>query len=107
MDYRERKYYFVLIEYGSYDMRLRYFHIVAPSLKVHYMNDYRRRFAKQCDFMYPNLLLSCRKEDAEDLEYEMRKAERRDSYSTWQEVTRSDELKCRPPKIDIDKLLRE
>ena len=88
MDYRERKYYFVLFDYWSREMRERYFKICAPSVIIRPMNDRLRELAKSMGFQYPNAFLSCRKEDADDLEYEMRKAERRDMCSTWEEITK-------------------
>ena len=88
MDYTERKYYFVLIDYWSYDMRTEYFKWAAPSLIIRPMNDRLRELAKSMGFQYPNAFLSCRKEDVDDLEYEMRKAERRDMCSTWEEITK-------------------
>lgn len=88
MDYRERKYYFVLFDYYARQMRERYFKICAPSVIIRPMNDRLRGLAKSMGFQYPNAFLSCRKEDADDLEYEMRKAERRDMCSTWEEITK-------------------
>jgi len=93
MDYRERKYYFVLFDSKARDMRMTYCKICAPSVKFRPMNDRLRRMAFSADFQYPNAFLSCRIEDAECLEYELTKAERRDLCSTWQEITRRDELK--------------
>ena len=35
MDYRNRNYYFATIDYLSYDMRLKFYKLAAPSLKIH------------------------------------------------------------------------
>ena len=88
MDYRERKYYLAHIDYFSYDMRLRYFKIMTPSLIVRPPNDYYYRMGKSLGFQYPNMVLSCRIEDSDCLEYELRKAERRDSCSMWIEINK-------------------
>jgi hypothetical protein len=69
-------------------MRVEYFKWAAPSLIIRPMNDRLRESAKDMGFQYPNAFLSCRIEDADDLEYEMRKAERRDEFSTWAEITK-------------------
>ena len=88
MDYRERKYYFLLFDYEWREMRERYFKWAAPSLIIRPMNDRLRKLAKSMGFQYPNAFFSCRKEDADDLEYEMCKAECRDMCSTWEEITK-------------------
>ena len=83
MDYRERKYYFVKFAWHSYDMRMEIIKNI-PTVKIsspylRFVND-RNAFAKlvhSIDF-YPQMLVSCRKEHCECLEYELRKAERRD-----------------------------
>lgn len=92
MDYRERNYYLVSIDYCSHDMRLRYFKIAAPSLKIHppynhfkYNDeDYDGNYLQnQGHSGYWQMMLSCKKENSDALEYELRKAVRNDrpSYS--------------------------
>ena len=87
MDYRYRNYYLVAIDYCSYDMRMRYFRIAAPSLKVHSPynhfksnnKEYDGKYTKQLGYGgYWQMMLSCKKEDSEALEYEMEKAVRND-----------------------------
>lgn len=87
MDYRNRNYYLVTIDYCSYDMRMRYFQIAAPSLKVHSPYNHFKCNEKEYDGRYTRhlgyggywqMMLSCKKEDSDALEYELRKAERND-----------------------------
>lgn len=79
MDKRERKYYLVSLAYNSYDMRLRTIQICVPSLKIHSAKPHNGIIEYQ-------QLFSCRKNDSESIEYELRKAERRDGYCLWEEV---------------------
>lgn len=78
MDRRERKYYLVTFNYDSYDMRMEYTKICCPSRKVHPV--------KQCwiDIYkdYWQMLMSCKNEHSESLEYELRKAIRNDKGVT-------------------------
>jgi hypothetical protein len=81
MDYRERNYYLTTIDYLSYDMRLKYYKMAAPSLKIHapYNHIKNKSYYDYVDGSYWQMMLSCKKEDSEALEYELRKAERNDS----------------------------
>lgn len=84
MDYRNRNYYLVKLDPFSHEMRMEYFHWAAPSLKEH--GAYRHIKGAEYPHDIVNnqrwqMMLSCRKEDSEALEYELRKAERRDDCS--------------------------
>ena len=88
MDYRKRNYYLVTIMYFSYDTRMHYYRLAAPSLKIHapynhFKNSdkaYDGEFAKKLGYnSYWQMMLSCKKEDSDALEYELRKAERADN----------------------------
>ena len=82
MDYRERSYYLVTIDYISYDMRLKYYKLAAPSLKIHAPYNHIKWSDREKDLLhgsYWQMMLSCKKEDSEALEYELRKAERNDN----------------------------
>ena len=90
MDYRHRNYYLVVIDWSSYNMRMLYYKMAAPSLKAH--PPYRhfkngREYDAQNDGAKGHcwqMMLSCKKEDSEALEYELRKAERNDTDNhTW------------------------
>lgn len=86
MDYRNRNYYLVTIDYSSYDMRMRYYKLAAPSLKRHAPYGHFKngnKFDSFNDGAKSNcwqMMLSCKKEDSEALEYELRKAERNDHH---------------------------
>lgn len=82
MDYRNRNYYLVTIDYASYDMRLKIYKLVAPSLKIHSPYNHIKCSDRKRDLVngsYWQMMLSCKKEDSENLEYELRKAERNDN----------------------------
>lgn len=81
MDYRKRNYYLANIDYFSYDMRLRYYKLASPSLKIHppyYHFKNNDKLQDKVNGRYWQMMLSCKKEDSEALEYELRKAERND-----------------------------
>ena len=85
MDYRHRDYYLVNINSFAYNMRMRYYKLASPSLKIHQPyyhlknNKYSQDYIKR---RYWQMMLSCKKEDSEALEYELRKAERRDGWGS-------------------------
>lgn len=91
MDYRDRNYYLVRIDSLSYDMRMQYFKLASPSLKIHPPYNHFKNNDSDHDAVfthklgcgsYLNMMLSCRKEDSEAVEYELRKSERRDGYGS-------------------------
>lgn len=86
MDYRYRDYYLAKLDPFAREMRMEYFKLVAPSLKVH--SPYRHiknnhRPQDNINGRYWQMMLSCKKEDSEALEYELRKANRRDYYGSY------------------------
>lgn len=78
MDRRERKYYLVTFTSSSYDMRMDYTKICCPSRKVHPVKD----FWSDKYNGYWQMMMSCKIVDCESLEYELRKAIRRDKGGT-------------------------
>lgn len=106
MDYRNRNYYLVTIDPNAYDMRMRYFYNAAPSLKMY--GPYNHfKYGKRYDGestkgitqnTYWQLMMSCKKEDSEALEYELRKAKRMDkpenSWSLGSYFLRLDKALC-------------
>lgn len=96
MDYRHRKYYLVSIPYFSRDMRIRYFKIAAPSLKMHapynhilkqHTSDYDGCCHEDTGVRRPDVMISCKLEDVESLEYELRKMVRNDDgYGKFYEL---------------------
>ena len=93
MDYRKRNYYLVTIYYLSYYMRLRRYKLAAPSLRIRapynhfkggYSDSYDGEYTKRLfNCGYWQMMLSCKKEDSEALEYELRKAERNDNGNSY------------------------
>lgn len=100
MDYRHRKYYLVSIPYFSRDMRIRYFKIVAPSLKMHSPYNhfchrdneqaYDGKWSNLTGVMRPDIMMSCTIEDSAALEYELHKMVRNDDgYGKFFELTKN------------------
>lgn len=110
MDYRLRKYYFVSFAWDSHDMRMEIIKDIStvkisnPYLSP-YINCIKVICGNRCDDvdkMYyniikyigfiPQMIVSCHKKYAEQLEYELRKAVRRDdegfSASHFYEITK-------------------
>ena len=97
MDYRNRSYYLATIDYLSYDMRIRYFKIADPSLKIHTPynhfkdnnSEYDGEYTKILGYSgYWQMMLSCKKENEDILEYELAKAERNDTRSYFLKLSR-------------------
>lgn len=94
MDWRSRKYYLVSIPYFCRDMRINYFKIAAPSIKMsepynhvahkigRYGSDYKYdgQWCKETGVHRPDYMISCKTEESEALEYELRKMVRNDGY---------------------------
>lgn len=90
MDYKNRKYYLVSIPYFSRAMRLSYFKIAAPTLKMSppynhirretkYPVKYDGQHARLTNVLRPDMMISCKIEHSEALEYELRKMVRNDN----------------------------
>lgn len=92
MDWRNRNYYLITTDCFAYKMRHEYYKLAAPSLKIHSpYNHFRPAISKHgydADYKhitgmgYVQEMLSCRIEESELLEYELRKASRRDGYGS-------------------------
>lgn len=84
MDYRKRNYYLVTIDYISYDTRLKFYKLATPSLKIHSPYNHVKNICGRdyIDGRYWQMMLSCKKEDSEALEYELREAERSDKHGS-------------------------
>jgi hypothetical protein len=79
VDRRERDYYLVSLDYLSYNYRLGQIKICVPSLKLH--DSKKHEITSRYQQMF-----SCRKNESESLEYELRKAERRDRFCDWEKI---------------------
>jgi hypothetical protein len=80
MDRRERKYYLLNVDYFSYKMRMEFIKICCPSRKIHRVKEHWKEDPKSR--RYWQMMISCRKEESESLEYEFRKGIRNDGYGT-------------------------
>lgn len=101
MDYRHRKYYLVSIPYFSRNMRIGYFKIAAPTIKMHIPYNHfkhgKLKNIQQYDGLHfletnmrrPDMMVSCKIEDSDALEYELRKMVRNDDpYGAFCEITK-------------------
>lgn len=94
MDYRNRKYYLVNWSYDR-NYRIKNLKLLAPSIKMHSPYNHFKSFengnkmaydglAKNCTgILGVDTMLSCKKEESEAVEYELRKMARRDSDFVW------------------------
>lgn len=89
MDWRNRKYYIARFSLESYDMRVQLFKNI-PGVRLH--NPAKYHDAKLPDEKeargYYQFLIGCRDDISDLVEYELRKAKRRDMYSWWKEIER-------------------
>lgn len=95
MDWRKRSYYLVRTASSTYDIRHKLYKIAAPSLKRH--SAYNHFIGNkgvdissvdEMSFYYPQEMLSCKIEESEALEYELKKAKRRDGGSRFVKLTK-------------------
>lgn len=85
MDYRNRNYYLVNIPFFSYDMRIKYFKLAAPSLKIHAPYNHIKWSYKTHDFLngkHWQMMISCKKDSSDAIEYELRKMVRNDGCNS-------------------------
>lgn len=91
IDWRGRKYYAAKFDYDSIMMRVRFIKLIDRHITVHYRKklDYDRVLNDEDSPRgYHDLVIGCKTEFAEAVEYELRKAERNDCYSRWREIRR-------------------
>lgn len=93
MDWRERDYYLVALDYSSFNMRMEYLKCASETMKVHApynhikashpcKSNYDGDHHKITGIGYVQFMLSCKKEDSNEVEYELRKARIRDEYGS-------------------------
>lgn len=93
MDWRERDYYLVKLDNFSYKMRMEYLKWASETIKIHApynhikayhpcKSNYDGDHYKITGIGYVQFMLSCRKEDSNEVEYELRKACIRDEYGS-------------------------
>lgn len=89
MDWTDRKYYLIHTSVESYQMRHKIYNSIGH-IKYHNTNNYK--LLNVSDGLRPYCfwqeVISCKKEDAEKLEYELNKAQRRDNNSYFMELTK-------------------
>lgn len=89
MDWRKRKYYLVKISSEAREMRDKNLKGISKYVEFHppYSHfaegKYDGCFHRITEIVSPSYMLSCRKEDAEAVEYELRKAVRNDMNSKF------------------------
>ena len=87
MDWRGRKYYCVSFHWSSKDMRIEYLKLI-DGIRIHPY----RNIPKQPDEIeergFYQFLISVPIDRSGTVEYEFRKAERRDDYCFWKEIKR-------------------
>lgn len=91
MDYRHRDYYLVELDTCAYDMRVEYFKIAAPTLKFHAPYNHIKNSElsyDKVDNVYGHMMISCKHIDSGALEYELRKAVRRDNGTCFCKLTK-------------------
>jgi len=90
MDWRGRKYYVARFSSDAYSMRIGILKNI-DSVRLHCpaQSDYKIRISDEVEPRgYYQILIGCKLEDSEIVEYELRKAERNDSCSDWKEIKR-------------------
>ena len=87
MDWRYRKYYCVSFDPCAHDMRVRYLKFI-DGLKFHSYKDIPKQPDETEERGYYQYLISVLSDDAEAIEYELRKAERRDGWCRWKEIVK-------------------
>lgn len=85
MDWRNRKYYCVAFDFSSSAMRIRILKLL-DGVRVHPYKDVHKQVDElEARGLY-QYLISAPLDCCEAVEYELRKAERRDDWCRWKEV---------------------
>ena len=87
MDWRNRKYYVVTFAYDARDMRIRTLKLIN-GFRIHPYKDVPQQTDETELRGHYQFIISVPSEDAEAVEHELRKAERRDDFCCWKEVQR-------------------
>ena len=87
MDWRRRKYYYVNFCVSARDMRLEFLKLI-DEIKIHPYKNIPKQPDETEKRGYYQFLLSVPFNCAKTLEYELKKAERRDDYCIWKEIKR-------------------
>lgn len=90
MDWRGRKYYVAKFSSESYDMRIKIFKNIG-NVRLHNPNkyDFNVKLPDEKESRgYYHVLIGCKIDEKDIVEFELRKAERRDKGSSWKEIQR-------------------
>lgn len=88
MDWRGRKYYVARFSYDAYYMRINILKNI-DGIKLHSppQHDFNIKLSDEKEARgYYQVLIGCNNDLYERVEYELRKAEQKDSYSCWKEI---------------------
>lgn len=89
MDWRNRKYYCASFSLEAVNMRLEIIKTI-PTVKIHMGREVPKQADESTSRGYYDYLISVSSDESLELEYELKKAERRDSFCRWKEITGSD-----------------
>ena len=90
MDWQNRKYYIAKFSKDAYDMRIKIFKDIE-GIKLHPSNNYKMntKFPDEKELRgYYHILIGCKADIKDIVEFELRKAERNDWDSSWKEIQR-------------------
>lgn len=85
MDWRNRKYYCVSLHPSSYEMRREYLKLI-DGVKLHPYKDIPKQPTEQEERGRYQFLVSVPFDAVDVLEFELRKAQRRDYWCNWKEI---------------------
>lgn len=86
MDWRARKYYVATFSPEAKDMRIRYLKLIGNGVTIHFNSGVLKQPDEVEDRGRYLCVVGCKYDQAEAVEYELRKAERRDDYCFWKEI---------------------
>lgn len=88
MDWRNRKYYCASFSLEAVNMRLEIIKTI-PTVKIHMGREVPKQPDESTSRGYYDYLISVSSDESLELEYEFKRAERRDRFCHWKEITRS------------------
>lgn len=95
MDWRNRHYYLIKFHPFTEEMRLGCLQLNS-SVKIRTWQPVPKQQDEAIERPYYHYMISCNDDDYEDVEYELRKAVRRDKYCWWTELKHNE---CKHKKI--------
>ena len=86
MDWRARRYYVATFSPETKDMRIRYLKLIGKGVTIHFNSGVPKQPDETEERGRYTCVIGCTLDQAEIIEYELRKAERKDYYCFWKEV---------------------